>query len=156
LTVNGHLDQDIEKAQPGTHYRQPAQLFWNAGGHQTFIPVDEAHAGPDLFQPIVGRGSAYADIDGDGGLDVVMTQINGPPILLRNDQALGHNWVRLKLRGRTSNRDAIGAWVTVLAGGHQFSRQVMPTKSYLSQSELPITIGLGLERAIQEVTITWP
>ena len=158
LTANGHLAEEIERIQPGVHYRQPAQLFWNAGGAAgtTFVPVDVAHSGADLARPVVGRGSAYADIDGDGDPDVVITQINGPPMLLRNDQKLGHHWVRFQLRGTRSNRDAIGAWVTVRSGGMTQSRQVMPTRSYLSQSELPITFGLGGGNRVDEVIVTWP
>ena len=122
----------------------------------TFVPVNESLTGTDLFQPIVGRGSAYADIDGDGDLDVVMTQIAGRPLLLRNNQQLGHHWLRLRLEGKSSNRDAIGAWVTVTAGSNTFSRQVMPTKSYLSQSELTVTFGLGLATRIDAIQIRWP
>jgi len=155
LTANGHIEDEIEKVQPGTRYRQPAQLFWNAGGAPAFVAVDPAHAGSDLFQPLVGRGSAYADVDGDGDLDVVLAQLAGPPLLLRNDQDLGHRWIRLKLVGTRANRDAIGAWIRVRAGGKTLSRQVMPTKSYLSQSELPVTVGLG-HSEVDEVVVTWP
>jgi len=85
-----------------------------------------------------------------------MTQIGGPPLLLRNDQHLHHHWMRLKLIGTTSNRDAIGAWVKVRVGTQTLSRQVMPTRSYLSQSELPVTFGLGGASRVDEVTIAWP
>jgi hypothetical protein len=159
LTANGHLEEEINKVQQSQQYRQPAQLFWNAGGSEAgggFVPVSPERAGPDLFQPIVGRGSAFADIDGDGDPDVLITQINGPPLLLRNEQDLGHQWVRFKLIGRTVNRDAIGAWVDVRAGGVTQSKQVMPTRSYLSQSELPLTFGLGKNTKIDEVRVRWP
>jgi len=156
LTTNGHIEEEIEKVQANVHYRQPAQLFWNGGGNQTFISATATEAGEDLFQPIVGRGSAYADFDRDGDLDVVMTQIQGPPLLLRNDQALGNHWVRLQVIGRDGNSDAIGAWVHLRTeDGRRISRQVMPTKSYLSQSELPINIGLGRSK-IAEARIRWP
>jgi len=118
--------------------------------------VPPEKAGTDIFKPIVGRGSAFADIDGDGDLDAVITQVNGAPLLLRNDQNLGHHWLRLKLVGAKANRDAIGAWVTVRAGGQTLARQVMPTRSYLSQSELPVTIGLGKLDRVDEVEVLWP
>ena len=158
LTANGHLEEEIGKIQASQKYAQPAQLFWNCGSSNaaTFCSVPEAKAGADLFKPIVGRGCAYADIDGDGDLDCVLTQINGPPLLLRNDQQLGHHFLRLKLAGKSANRDGIGAWVSVKAGGRVIARQAMPTRSYLSQSELPITIGLGSNAKVDEVTVTWP
>ncbi len=156
LTANGHLDEEIEKVQAGVTYRQPAQLFWNAGGAQTFLEVGVDQCGPDLFVPRVGRGSACADIDGDGDLDVIMTQVAGPPVLLRNDLSPGRTWVKFRLIGTRNNRDAIGTWIRVRSGGRVMERQVMPTKSYLSQSELPITIGLGYAAAIDGVDVQWP
>lgn len=158
LTANGHLEEEVHKFQQSQRYRQPAQLFWNRGSSRgtSFVTVPEEKCGSDIFKPIVGRGSAFADIDGDGDLDVVMTQIGGPPLLLRNDQRLNHHWLRLKLVGSKSNRDAIGAWVRVRIGRQTLSRQVMPTKSYLSQSELPMTFGLGTASRLDDVTVTWP
>jgi hypothetical protein len=146
LTCNGHIDPDVGTVQPGQTHAQPAQLFWNTGDPvRVFEPVTPEKAGPDLFQPIVGRGSAYLDFDGDGDLDVVLTSNAGPAVLLRNDQKLGHPWLRLKLEGdgKRSNRSAIGAEVTVVAGGQTFKRTVTGAKGYLSQSELIVTIGLG-------------
>jgi len=158
LTANGHLEEEITKIQKSQTYRQPAQMYWNAGDQAggCFIAVPPDKAGRDLFQPIVGRGSAFADIDGDGDLDVILTQVGGPPLLLRNDQNLHHHWIRLKLVGSKSNRDAIGAWIRVRIGSQILSRQVMPTRSYLSQSELPVTIGLGEATQPDAVEILWP
>ena len=158
LTANGHVEDEIQRVQDSQHFRQPAQLFWNARGRhrgQAFLPVSSAQAGPDLFQPVVGRGSAFADVDGDGDLDVVMTQIRGRPLFLRNDMALKHSWIRFRLVGAQSNRDAIGSWIRLRCGAHTQWRQVMPTRGYLSQSELPVTFGLGAAKRIDEVEIQW-
>jgi hypothetical protein len=158
LTANGHLEEEISKIQQSQTYAQPAQLFWNAGAHggPSFMPVPEEKCGQDLFKPIVGRGSAFADIDGDGDLDAVLTQVGGAPLLLRNDQQLRHHWLRLKLVGSKGNRDAIGARVKLRAGGQTLWREVMPTRSYLSQSELPLTFGLGKADKVDELEILWP
>lgn len=158
LTSNGHLEESIGQIQHGQTYRQPAQLFWNAGPRPggCFVVAPPEKSGSDLFKPMVGRGGAYADIDGDGDLDVILTQVGGPPMLVRNDQALHHHWARLKLVGVHCNRDAIGAWVKAKLGGQTLWRQVMPTHGYLSQSELPVTLGLGAADHFESVQIIWP
>jgi hypothetical protein len=155
LTCNGHLEEDISKVQASQSYKQPAQLFWNAGDGG-LVAVGAQQAGADLFQPRVGRGSAYADIDGDGDLDVVLTQVGGTPLLLRNEQSTGNHFVRLKLEGAGANRDAIGAWVELVSGGVHQWRQVAATRGYLSSSELPVTFGLGAGNRVDSVEITWP
>lgn len=159
LTANGHIEPEIQKVRPDQHYAEPAQLFWNSGRHVKqggFVLVPPAKCGPDLYKPLAARGSAFADIDGDGDLDVVITQVNGPARLFRNEQKLGHNWVRVKLAGTHSNRDGIGALVRVRVGKRLIVQQVMPTHGYLSQSELPVTIGLGTASAIDSAEIIWP
>ncbi len=158
LTANGHLEEEISQIQKSQQYEQPAQLFWNSGadfGCQ-FIEVTSEQAGESLFEPIVGRGSAFADIDADGDLDFVVSQINAAPRLFRNDQNLEHDWIRIRLEGTNQNRDGIGAWIKVTVDGDVLWRQVMPTRSYLSQSELPVTIGLGKGSVIEKVEIIWP
>jgi len=157
LQANGHLEESINEIQPSQTYRQAAQLFWNcsSGDRSCFAAVPEEQLG-DLGRPIVGRGSAYADIDGDGDLDVVLTQAGDRPLLVRNDQALGHHWLRVALEGRGGNREAIGAWVELRAGDTTQRRQVMPTRSYLSQVELPVTFGLGSAERVDALRIQWP
>ena len=157
LQANGHLEEDINTVQSSQHYEQPAQLFWNCGpkARACFVEVGHDESG-DLATPRVGRGAAYADIDNDGDLDVVLTQTARRAILLRNDQQQNNNWLRLQLTGTTSNRDAIGAWVELKTADSTIRRQVMPTRSYLSQVELPVTIGLGKADKADTITITWP
>lgn len=157
LQANGHLEGDINKVQSSQHYRQVPQLFWNCGDNcRSSFLVQPANANGDLATPLVGRGAAFADIDGDGDLDVVITQNGGPPLLLRNDLALAHHWLRIKLIGTAVNRDAIGAWVEVRAGGTVQRRQVMPSRSYLSQVEPVLTFGLGAADSVDSIEIFWP
>jgi hypothetical protein len=158
LSTNGHLESDIAKVQASMTYEQPAQLFWNTGqpGRTLFAQVGPESAGPDLFRPIVGRGSAYADIDGDGDLDVVLTVNGGPARLFRNDGGNKNHWLRLVLTGNSSNRDAIGARVLVQVGDQTYSRQLFTAKGYLSSVELPLTFGLGRAEQADTVKIVWP
>ena len=158
LTANGYLEDQINRVQSMENYKRPADLYWNSGGRfeNRFTPMTEEKAGSDLFQPILGRGAAYGDFDGDGDLDVVLTQNGGRPLLLRNDSALDRNWVRVKLEGRSSNRDGIAATVRLDVGTRVLSGTVMPTRSYLSQSELPLTIGLGRATRIRRMIVYWP
>jgi len=157
LQANGHLEGDINKVQSSQHYRQAPQLFWNCGNdcRASFLvqPID---ANGDFATPLVGRGAAYADIDSDGDLDVVITQNGGAPLLLRNDLSLDHHWLRIKLTGAAVNRDAIGAWVEVCAGDTVQRRQVMPSRSYLSQVEPVLTFGLGVADRVDRVDVFWP
>ncbi len=158
FAANGHLEEEINRVQPSQHYEQPPQLFWNCGPqHSTeFLPVTEEYCGEDLLRPMVGRGASYADIDGDGDLDLLITAVDRPPRLLRNDQHLGHHWLRLNLRGVHSNRDAIGAVAEVHLPDRVLRQQVMPTRSYQSQVELPLTFGLGDTDRVDHVEIHWP
>ncbi|NNJ84249.1 MAG: CRTAC1 family protein [Gammaproteobacteria bacterium] len=161
--ANGHLEQDINLVQSSQHYEQLPQLFWNCGpdNQRTFCKVS-----PDkddgLTKRLVGRGAAFGDLDNDGDLDVVITQVGRSPVLLRNDHGLGdlapeHHWLRIKLTGNGSvNRDAIGAWVEVVSGDITQRRQVMPTRGYLSQVELPLTFGLGVAESIDSIRVFWP
>ncbi|MCY3968334.1 MAG: CRTAC1 family protein [Acidobacteria bacterium] len=166
LQVNGHLEDDIEIVEPSQQYRQAPQLFWNAGpdAASTFVPA-EPPPGDGLTRELVGRGSSYADIDGDGDVDVLLLQTGDRPLLLRNDQETGHRWLRFLLRGdgERVNRDAIGAWVEVeqrtAAGAVVQRRRVMPTRSYQSQVEPVVTIGLGAPASVDElerVEVLWP
>ena len=157
LTVNGHIEPDIEKLASGQRFRQPAQLFWNGAGalrRPAFVPVPASKSGDAIQQPIVGRGSAYADLDRDGDLDVVLTQLGGAPLLLRNELNPA-SWVRLELVGAGANRQAIGARVRFQHGGRNHSRLIGSAHGYLSQSELPVTLPMEPGKEL-EVEVTWP
>ena len=159
LTCNGHIEPDIATIQSGQTFEQPVQLFWNTGDTQRlFEPALAKECGADLFKPMVGRGGAYLDFDGDGDLDIVLMSNGGPATLLRNDNKLGHSWARFTLEGdgKKSNRSAIGAEVTIEAGGKVYKRCVAGARGYLSQSELPVTIGLGGTKKIDKLTVRWP
>jgi hypothetical protein len=115
-----------------------------------------AGAGGDFAKPKVGRGLAVGDFDRDGDLDILMTTNNGPAYLFRNDQPAGNRSLRFRLTGTKSNRDAIGATVRIYHDGSSQSRLVKSGASYLSQSELPVTFGVGKRDRVERVTVTWP
>jgi hypothetical protein len=160
ITANGNLEPEISKVQASETYEQPAQLFWNSGkaGRGLYQQVTSENAGPDLFKPLVGRGTAYADIDGDGDLDVVISVNNGRARLFRNEGGNKNHSLRLELagNGKTSNRDALGAKIEVKTGDLSCHRQLFLTKSYLSSVEHPVTFGLGPMDHAEVVKITWP
>ncbi|MEL6200309.1 MAG: ASPIC/UnbV domain-containing protein, partial [Pseudomonadota bacterium] len=107
-------------------------------------------------QPIVGRGAAYADVDADGALELVLTQIDGPPLLLDQSEAAPGHWLRVALQGAAPNTDAIGAVVTLVTGAQRQTRTVMPTRSYLSQVEPVLTFGLGASPTVDRIDVRWP
>ena len=157
FAANGHVADDISVIQPSIHYAEPPLLFRNKGNGK-FEDTSEK-AGPALNQPIVARGAAYADFDNDGDLDLVVTTNNGPAKLLRNDNGNQNDVLRIKTAGTHSNRDGIGAKVTVITSkGTRLSEIVKSGSSYLSQSELPLTFGLGKPENGRTISleIVWP
>ena len=154
FAANGHVSDDIERVQSRVTYAQRPHLFRNAGRKQ-FEDVS-MQAGPALQGAMVARGAAYADYDNDGDLDIVVTTNNGPAHLFRNDGGNRNNVLRVQTVGITSNRDGIGARVEVSVRGARLQQVVKTGSSYASQSELPLTFGLGGATAVDSVRVAWP
>jgi enediyne biosynthesis protein E4 len=154
IAVNGHIDDTVRNVRFGVGYAQPPQIFLNDG--KAHFRESASTVGGDFNVPKVGRGLSYGDFDRDGDLDVLMTTNNGRAYLFRNDVTSGNRSIRFYLTGTKSNRDGIGAVVRVAAGGVTQTRMVKSGSSYLSQSEMPLTFGLGPRDKVDEVTVQWP
>lgn len=154
FAANGHIDEEIGRVQPKVHYQQCPLLFHNLGKGR-FEDVTKQQP-PEFQRPIVARGAAYGDFDHDGDLDIVLSTNNGPAYLFRNDGGNRNHWLHLKLVGTRSNRDGIGAKVTVESPGGRQSQTVHSGSSYCSQSELALTFGLGRDSKASTIDIEWP
>jgi hypothetical protein len=154
LLANGHVEPTIQQVQKDVAYRQPPALYVNAGDGR-FALLGERSG--DLAKPLVARGAAYADLDGDGDLDVVLVENGGPARVFLNPTNAPQKSVRVKLTGSgKSNRDAVGARVTATIGGRTLTQQVSGGQSYLSASEKTLTFGLGDATRIDALEIRWP
>jgi hypothetical protein len=152
--ANGHIFADIDDYPAlGETYRQKNQLLLNLG--KRFRDVSDS-AGAGLQISRVGRGLAVGDLDEDGDPDVVVSNMDGPPTLLENRQQTGHHWVAFRVMSPTRNRFAIGAKVTVDAGGRRQVREVRSGGSYLSQSDLRAYFGLGDQAGPVTVDVRMP
>lgn len=155
FAANGHVSDDISTVQPKVKYSQPPHLFRNLG-KKRFQDM-YTKLGRAMQQAVVARGAAYGDYDNDGDLDLLVTANNGAARLLRNDGGNQNNLLRIKMVGTVSNRNGIGAKVAVILPDQVKLWNLVKTgSSYCSQSELPLTFGLGKADKVQTVEITWP
>jgi hypothetical protein len=153
FVADGHIEDQIEKVQKRVSYAEPPHVFRNLGGGK-FVEATQS-LGSAFASPKVGRAAAYADIDNDGALDVLMTTNGGRAYLFHNEGVTNHS-LRIKLVGTKSNRDGIGAVITVNSGGDKQWKMVRSGSSYLSQSELVATFGLGQKTKADAIEIQWP
>ena len=152
--ANGHVHPEVQKFDPSTTYAQQDQLFRNNGnGSYTDISAPTSTV---ITPARVGRGAAVADYDNDGDLDLIVTNNNQRPMLLRNDSNQNNHWISIKLIGTLSNRDGIGAKIEVITGTRVLTREVRSASSYLSQDDLRVHFGLGQQPTLNRLTIRWP
>jgi len=157
LVTNGHIDADIQRVQANVKYAMPPHLFRNIGKGK-FEEVTKT-LGQAFASPRVGRGAAYADINNDGRLDLLLSTSGGPVYLFRNEAqgaAALNKSLRIKLTGTKSNRDGIGATVRLTAGGETQTQMLRSGSSYLSASELVLTFGLAQHDKADGIEIRWP
>jgi hypothetical protein len=157
LVANGHIDADIQRVQANVKYAMPPHLFRNTGKGK-FAEVTKS-VGQAFSTPRVGRGAAYADINNDGRLDLLLSTNGGPVYLFRNEAqgtAAANRSLRIKLIGTKSNRDGIGAIVKLTSGGETQTQMLRSGSSYLSASELVLTFGLAQREKAEAIEIRWP
>ncbi len=154
FNVNSHVYPQVDGLQVGAKYREPMVAFLN-NGNGTFRDVSTA-LGPALMVPRPSRGAAFGDLDNDGDIDVVVENIDGAPVILRNDGGNQKHWITLELAGTKSNRMAIGALVKAVAGSLVQVDEVRSGGSYLSQNDCRIHFGLGDADHVDRVEIRWP
>ena len=154
LTANGHIEEEIGRVQPKIKYQEPPLLFRNLGSKK-FEDVSK-EVGPDFTKPLVARGAIYGDYDHDGDLDVLLTANNGPAHLYRNDGGNRNKWISVRTVGTKSNRDGIGATVTITSASGKQWNVVRSGSSYASQSDLALVFGLSQDPVVSSIEVTWP
>lgn len=154
VIANGHVADNADRLRRGDSYAQPTLLFRNDGGH--FVDITR-EGGAAFTRPIVGRGVCVGDLDDDGRLDLIVTNVEGPPLLLRNRSGPRGNWLRVALlRHGSANQHGIGARVTVRAGGRAQRREATTAGSFLSASDPRLHFGLGDAASVEEIVVRWP
>jgi enediyne biosynthesis protein E4 len=154
LLVNGHINQEIESTRADVKYKEPALLLRN-NGDGVFENMREL-AGATFQRSYLGRALAIGDFDNDGDPDAIFTTLNGPPVLLRNNVGQDRSWVGFSLQGTVSNRDAIGAKITVNSSGRSLTRWSAGGGSYLAAHDKRVLVGLGPSAKPVSADIRWP
>jgi enediyne biosynthesis protein E4 len=154
FSVSGHVQDRVHEVDASCAYAQPRQLFRNRGDGD-FEDLS-ARAGPALTTPAVGRGAAFGDLDGDGDVDALVNNCDGPAMLLRNELAPGRHWLTVRLDGAPPNRFGIGARVSVTAGGRTQIAAAQAGHSYASTSDPRLHFGLGAATRVERITVRWP
>jgi enediyne biosynthesis protein E4 len=154
LLVNGHVYPEVRQVKSEAGYEQPKVVYRNLGNGR-FEDLT-SRVGTPLTIPKAARGAAFGDIDNDGQIDVAIANVNDRPDLYRLTGDPAHHWIALKLAGTTSNRDAIGARVHVVAGGAEQWQEVRGGGSYLSQSDLRVHFGLAGATVVDRIDVRWP
>ena len=152
--ANGHVYPEIDEFDVESKYAEPRQVYRNLGNGR-FKELTKEIGGP-LLDNKSSRGAAFADYDNDGDVDVLVVNMNEPPSLLRNDTDSGNTWVGLRLVGTKSNRDGIGARVSLKVGGLQQTAETRSGGSYLSHNDFRLHFGLGNAKEVGDVEVRWP
>jgi len=154
LIVNGHVYPEVDTAHLGSTYREP-RLFYRNQGNGKFKDLSK-EAGPGCTEPASSRGLAVADFWNDGRISAVVNNIDSTPMLLVNMATNKNHWLGVITRGTFSNRDAIGAKVTVTAGGRKYVQEVRSGSSYISNSDVRLHFGLAAAERVDSVEVRWP
>jgi hypothetical protein len=154
LQVSGHVYPEVESIDKTEKYKKPRLVYRNLGNGR-FEDVS-AMAGPGIATPFSSRGAAFGDFDDDGDIDVLVMNMHEPPSLLRNDLKNANHWIKVRLQGTKSNRSAIGAVVSVAAGGFTQTQAVLSQSSFLSHNDLRLHFGLGSADRADRITVRWP
>lgn len=151
--ANGHVESSVQEVESTVSYREPPTLYWNAGGGK----FSNATKVAGLNIPMVARGAAFGDLNGDGKLDIVVAENGGPAHLFLNSGNTPNKGVRITFEGTgRSNRDAVGTKVFATIAGHTEEQMVHMARSYLSSSEKTVTFGLGTAPRVDLLSVTWP
>ena len=154
VQVNGHVYPEIEGHELGQTFKNPRLVYKNLGGG-IFKDVS-SEMGPGISERFSSRGAAFGDYDNDGGMDILILNMNDLPSLLRNDGGNKQNWIKIKLLGTKCNRTAIGARVRIVTGKHVQMDEVHSGSSVMSQSDLRLHFGLGKAATVDLIEVRWP